>query len=265
VQPADCELCSKALREAGQLVIAGFDLPQPARRYDGDLRSIVLKVLNQRGEILPLEGRSHVSRVAQAKMKAMEARNWKTISLILIAAFVSLLGYVLVMRRTGPDVPQDSVVLQVQKLSQLVTIRYRIQRVVAMTEQKQPLGEESILLMVEGEVQAGVNLQRVSNADLSTSDIGVLTIRLPAPAILNASLDESKTKIWDRHITWWTPWVAPDPSLEHNARMKALGEIREAALEMGILNQAKSNTETALKDLFSALGWKINVEVKGQD
>ena len=195
----------------------------------------------------------------------MTTAKWKMATLVLAVGFVSLLAYALLSRKVGPDVPQDSVVLQVQKLSQLVSVRYRIQRVVGLTEQKEPLGEESILLMVEGEVQGGIDLHRVTPADVATDDTGALTVTLPPPAILNASLDEGKTKIWDRHVTWWTPWVAQDPELEHKARLKALEDIRKAALDMGILDQARSNAQSALRDLFGALGWKVAVKIRGLD
>jgi hypothetical protein len=194
----------------------------------------------------------------------MTPRAWKLISLLLLVAFISLLGYTFVTRRAGPA-SQDAVVMQVQKLSQLVTVRYRIQRVVGLTEQKEPVGEESILLMVEGEVQGGIDLHKVTSSDVTSDEAGTLTLTLPAPAILNAWIDEKKTKVWDRHITWWTPWVAPDPDLEHKARLKALEDIRQAAIDMGILDQARMNTKSALADLFSALGWKINVRIQGQD
>lgn len=169
------------------------------------------------------------------------------------------------MARTSRGFAPDTVITQVQKLSQLVTVRYRIQRVVGMTEEKDPVGEESILLMVEGEVQAGVDLQHVTSADVTSGKHGELTVTLPPPSIVSASLDESKTKVWDRHITWWTPWVPYDPDLEHKARLEAAEDIRKAALEMGILDQAQTNARTALRDLFGTLGWKVNVKVRGFD
>lgn len=195
----------------------------------------------------------------------MTPRAWKLLSLVLLVAFISLLGYTFVARKLVPGASQDSIVLQVQKLSQLATVRYRIQRVVGLTEQKQPVGEESILLMVEGEVQGGIDLHKVTSADVTSDETGELTITLPPAGILNASLDETKTKVWDRHITWWTPWIAPDPDLEHKARLKALDDIRQAALDMGLLDQARSNAQSALRDLFAALGWKVKVKVRSLD
>jgi Protein of unknown function (DUF4230) len=197
--------------------------------------------------------------------KAMNAQRWKIAALILLVAFVSLLVYTFVQNKFAQEIDPGAVVLQVQKLSQLVTVRYRIQRVVTMTEQKEPVGEDSILLMVEGEVQGGVDLHNVTAANVTTDAQGIQTIELPAPAILGASLDEKKTKVWDRHITWWTPWVSYDPDLEHKARLKALDDIRQAALDMGILKQAETNTRSAVQDLFAALGWKVKVKIHGLD
>ena len=195
----------------------------------------------------------------------MTPSKWRIAAICLAACFVSLLAYVLLHARLGQAFAPDSVVIEVQKLSQLVTVRYRIQRVVGMTEQKDPVGEESILLMVEGEVQAGVDLQKVTASDVTAGPGGTLTLTLPAPAILHASLDEAKTKVWDRHITWWTPWVPYNPDLEHQARMRALDDVRKAALDMGVLDQARSNAQSALRDLFAALGWKVEVRVRGLD
>ncbi len=171
----------------------------------------------------------------------------------------------LVIARTPRGFAPDTVITQVQKLSQLVTVRYRIQRVVGMTEPKDPVGEESVLLMVEGEVQAGVDLQHLTPADVTSGKHDALTVILPPPSIVSASLDESKTKVWDKHITWWTPWVPYDPDLEHKARLKAAEDIRKAALEMGILEQARTNARTALQDLLGTLGWKVTVNVRGLD
>ena len=195
----------------------------------------------------------------------MNAQKWKLIAVVALVAFASLLGYSFLQSKLGQSVGPDAVVTQVQKLNQLVTVKYKIERVVSMTEQKDPVGQESILLMVEGDVEGGIDLQKVSAADVATDETGVLTITLPAPAVLHAGLDEKKTQVWDRHVTWWTPWVPADPDLEHKARLKAIDDVRQAALEMGMLDQAKTNAQSALKDLFGALGWKVNVKVRGLD
>jgi hypothetical protein len=153
-----------------------------------------------------------------------------------------------------------AVITQVQKLNQLATVKYSIQRVVGLREPKVPIGEESILLMVQGDVIAGVDLSKLTPQDVKTTGTHSVTIQLPPGRLLNVSLDEKQTKVWDRQITWWTPWVPYDPDLEHKARMEALDDVRKAALQMGILDQAQTNAESSISDLLANL--EISVKFK---
>ena len=155
-------------------------------------------------------------------------------------------------------------VLRIQQLKQLVTVRYSIQRVVGLTEPKEPFGSESILLMVGGEALAGVDLANLTRDDviLSGSNHKAL-IALPPARLFDVYLDEKQMVVWDRHVTWWTPWVPFSPDLEHKARLQALNEIRAAALHTGILDQAQRNAETAIRDFLAALGIQAQFEKHG--
>ena len=110
---------------------------------------------------------------------------------------------------------------QVQRLNELATVKYSIEKVVGMKEPKNPVGEESILLLVRGKVVAGIDLAGLTPGDVTGFDGSGVRIRLMPPRIQQAYLDEKYTKVWDRSITWWTPWVTPDADLEHKARMQA--------------------------------------------
>jgi hypothetical protein len=146
-----------------------------------------------------------------------------------------------------------SVVTEIQRLNQLITVRYSIQRVVGFKERKEPLGEESLLLMVQGEVEAGVDLAHFDSANMHFSDPHSVVVVLPPPQIVNVFLDEKYTKVWDRRITWWTPWVDYNPDLEHKARQQALEDVKTAALGMGILQQAQKNAELAVREFLAPL------------
>ena len=150
-----------------------------------------------------------------------------------------------------------ALVTQVRSLNQLTTVRYTIQRVVGLKELKDPVGEESLLLMVQGEVLAGVDLADLTQSDIKYLSYDTVRIHLPAPKILEAFIDEKNTNVWDRHITWWTPWVPYNPELEHKARLTAIEEIRKAALSGGILGQSRGNTEVAIKGLLTFLGLRV--------
>lgn len=154
-------------------------------------------------------------------------------------------------RTDAIDMP--AMVTSIQKLSELATVKYSIQKVVGIKEQKQPVGTESLLLIVQGRVVAGVDLAGLQQRDVFAAPGGV-EIRLPEAKILHAYLDEKNTQVWDRRVTWWTPWVPFNPDLERQARLQAVEEMRGAALEMGILKEARTNAESAIRNLLQTLG-----------
>lgn len=153
-----------------------------------------------------------------------------------------------------------SVVTQIKQLKELVTVRYSLQQVVGLTEPRGSFGEESILLLVQGEAQAGVDLAALKPDDITPSGNRMITIHLPHAKLFATYIDEKQTKVWDRHITWWTPWIPPDPDLEHKARLKALDDLRSAAVSMGILNQAQKNAESAICDFLKAFKIDVNFQ-----
>ena len=142
-------------------------------------------------------------------------------------------------------------VSQIKQLHELATVRYSVQRVVGLREAKTPFGEESILLMVEGRATAGVDLAELSRDNIHYLTENRVLIDLPPAKMLDVTLDEKQTKVWDRQITWWTPWVPFSPDLEHRARLQAIEDVRKAALQMGILDQAQRNAQTAIRELLA--------------
>lgn len=201
---------------------------------------------------------------------APASTKWKIATFVATLAFLALLVFTFAALHFRSAfglhwLDSNAIITQVKPLKQLVTVRYSIQRVVGLKEPKVPLGEESILLMVEGEALAGVDLEGVTSRDITQSGARTVTITLPHARLFNVFLDEKYTKVWDRQITWWTPWVAPDPDLEHQARLRAIDDVRGAALTMGILDQAQKNAETAIRDLLQGFGWETNFKTKPLD
>jgi hypothetical protein len=80
---------------------------------------------------------------------------------------------------------------------------------------------------------------------------------LPPPKIVHIVIDDKATKVWDRQITWWTPWVPFNPDLERQARLTAREAIEQGAIEMGILEQARRNADTGIRGLLETVGLKV--------
>lgn len=155
---------------------------------------------------------------------------------------------------TTVDMPV--VVQEIQHLNELVTVKYTVQKVVGLEEKKVPLGSEKLLLIVQAEVLAGTDLSRLSARDVKLLARDRIQVKLPAPKIIQIAIDDKQTKVWDRQITWWTPWVPFNPDLERKARLQARDEIQQAAIQMGILDQARQNADTAIRSLLLAFGLK---------
>ncbi|HTB10353.1 MAG TPA: DUF4230 domain-containing protein [Bryobacteraceae bacterium] len=149
-----------------------------------------------------------------------------------------------------------AMVREIQGLSELVSVKYTVQKVVGLEEKKTPLGAEKLLLIVQAEVLAGVDLSKVSPGSLKILAGDNIKVALPAAEIFHIVIDDKETKVWDRQITWWTPWVSPNPDLERQARLAADASVRQAALDMGILDQAQRNAENVIRNLLQTLGAK---------
>lgn len=197
----------------------------------------------------------------------MTGRRKVGISVFVVLLLILVAGSFLVSRFVSRwrvrTLSSPNLVIRIKQLHQLATVRYSIQRVVGLTEPKVPFGEESILLIVQGEAEAGVNLADLRKDDVLLTPDGKALVRLPDAKMFKAYLDEKQIKVWDRHITWWTPWVPYSPDLEHRARLQALEEIRKAALDMGILDQAQTNAESAIRELLAAFQVSVKFEKHG--
>lgn len=150
----------------------------------------------------------------------------------------------------------STVLATVQQLNQLTTVRYTVQRVVTLTEEKHPVGSESILLIVQARVEAGVDLASLGPKDVVTGKDGTVMVSLPPSKILNVAIDENETKVWDRQKTWWTPWVPYSLDLEKRARIMGLDAAKESAIQMGILTASENNAETSVRSLLNLAGLK---------
>ena len=209
------------------------------------------------------EAQSNFTTPVAATLESREPSNivkWKVIALLSLSLLLLGIASAWVYFEGGlrnlalrAGIGAPAVVTQVQQLKQLTTVRYTLQRVVGLNEPREPLGEESILLMVEGQALAGVDLSCLRRNDLSFQGSSRIRINLPRAKLISVYLDEKQTKVWDRRVTWWTPWVAYDPELETKARLEALDDVKGAALKMGILDEAQRNAEAAIHDFFQTL------------
>jgi hypothetical protein len=143
-----------------------------------------------------------------------------------------------------------TLVQKIQTLSQLVTVKYTLEKVVEFDDAKW-YGDSRVLLVAHGVAKAGIDLGQVEPKDI---DISGKTIRmtLPPPRITDVYLDDRQTQVVD-HTTGLLRFY--DKDLEQDARQQAVEELREAASHSGILTDATQRARSELTNLFSQLGF----------
>src|SRR6266513_4413299 len=110
-----------------------------------------------------------------------------------VALFVALLWVPLPLSNAPPRIQNTATMLKrVQTLSDLVTVKYVLEKVVILEDIKW-YGENRVLLIAHGIVKAGVDLQEIKPNDVRMDDKKVI-IRLPQVRITDAYLDEKQTR-----------------------------------------------------------------------
>jgi hypothetical protein len=153
---------------------------------------------------------------------------------------------------SGPRVYSTATVLrQVQTLSQLVTVKYVLEKVVVLEDVKW-FGENRVLLVAHGIVKAGVDFGELRPEDLKVSG-SKISIRLPPAQITDAYLDDQQTRVVERTTGLLRMF---DKDLEQNARQNAVSDIRRAARTAGILKDADERAQAQVKGLFLQMGFE---------
>jgi hypothetical protein len=156
-----------------------------------------------------------------------------------------------------------TIVREVRALSRLETIQYTVEKVITAETGQGALSflfGDRILFVAHGVVIAGVDLGNLEPDDVWVEESGRVYIRLPEPEIFIATLDNENSYVYDRQRGLLT---AGDIDLETTARQVAEEVILEAALEEGILEQARINAENVLYRFLRSLNY-VDIIFVGQ-
>ncbi len=165
-----------------------------------------------------------------------------------------------------PTVYPDSitVVRQIQTLARLETAQYTLEKVIRAEVGQGALGPlfgDQLLFVAHGEVIAGVDLSKLQPGDVIVApDTGRVTIILPAAEVFIVALNNDKSYVYDRQTGLLTKG---DVNLETLARQAAEDEIRQGAIEDGILKLAQSNAANFVEKFLWTLRFREVTEVQG--
>ncbi len=165
---------------------------------------------------------------------------------------------------TAPRISNTPALLtQIQSLSQLVTVKYVLEKVVIVEDESHwyelQFGENRLLMVAHGIVKAGVDLSELQPGDVKTSGKKII-LKLPPPRITDTYLDDNLTQVVDRKTGLLRSF---DKDLEQSARRQAVQDINRAARNNGILKDADERARTQLTNFFRLLGYE-EVEIRAR-
>ncbi len=163
--------------------------------------------------------------------------------------------------QTSINVSQPTVVRQIQQLQRLETVTYTMDKIIS-GERDNPylpkfLAGDRLLLVVHGDVVAGVDLAKVQPADVVVHN-GSITFHVPQAEIFSTRIDNSKTRVYSRDTGLFT---SPDPNLESEVREEAERQLQEAASQDGILKSADQNARSTMASMLKGFGF-TQVEIQ---
>jgi len=159
-------------------------------------------------------------------------------------------------RSTQVDVSQPTVVNKIQQLQRLETVVYTMDKVVSGEKENAILPNflagDRLLMVVHGEVVAGVDFSGLKSGDVAVEEKKVV-LRLPSAQVFSTRIDNARTKVYSRQTGLLVP---VDPDLETQVRQEAERQLQQAAMVDGILKTANTNARATLTSLLQGLGFE---------
>jgi len=154
------------------------------------------------------------------------------------------------------NVNQPTVVRQIQQLQRLETVSYTMDKIISGERNNAYLPKflagDRLLLVVHGDVIAGVDLGKVQPADVSVRG-RTISLRIPAAEIFTTRIDNTRTRVYSRDTGLFS---TADPNLESEVREEAERQLQQAALQDGVLKTADQNARTTLSRMLTGLGFE---------
>jgi hypothetical protein len=143
----------------------------------------------------------------------------------------------------------------------LISIESTLQTVVEATREGGLLGDDRVILLAVGNVEAGVDLTKIQDADVVVDGTSVSVV-LPPAEITSVELLPNETQIYNsqRRLIF-----SEAEGLEVEALNQARSQIETWAIERGhILTQAESLAKSQLEAFLRQLGFE-EIEITFQD
>ncbi|WP_266363326.1 DUF4230 domain-containing protein [Tellurirhabdus rosea] len=169
----------------------------------------------------------------------------------LIALWEQLRSGSFFRRFTRSEETVHSIVLQeVTALGKLELVRYRFKDVVEHEQMRQWLPNPRAVLIVEGEAVGCLDLTQIKAEDVATQG-DTLVVHLPDPELCTYRINHDRSKVYNTEYA-----LFEEAGLVTEAYRQAEVQIRQSALQSGILEQTRENADKILKPFLEKVSGK---------
>ncbi len=155
---------------------------------------------------------------------------------------------------------QALLISRITEMAELVTLKVPVSTVIT-SELSGYVGGVTCVMVVNGEVELGVDLEQARIEDIDPKD-RTATLVLPEPKVRHARLDHERTTVYsvNRQGLWWLV-LGDEPArkLVNKAMKQAQVTVQSAALDLGLVEQARRRAERVLRGAFEVVGWEVEV------
>ena len=149
--------------------------------------------------------------------------------------------------RRGDTSTQSIVLKEITALGKLELVRYTFKDIVEHEQLNTFLPNANAVLIVEGEATGCIDLTKIALTDIVTTDDSVM-VRLPKPELCGWKINHNRSRVYDTRFAF-----LDDAQLVSDAYRQAERQIRQSALNGGILLQTRQNADRMLRPLLSRL------------
>ena len=145
-------------------------------------------------------------------------------------------------------------------MTDLATVEYTVTKVIKANDNKTwfKIGDRKILMSCEAHIKAGIDMSAINKNSFKIAGKNI-EVTLPPPKIISINLPPEGIKTEYEEVS---PFRDKFASADRDAlAVEAEQQIRASVNAMGILEQAKINTSTFIKNFLEGLGYK-NISIK---
>lgn len=144
----------------------------------------------------------------------------------------------------------NMVLKEMATLGKLELSKFAFRDVVEQELVRDFLPNPKAILIVQGEAIGCIDLTKIKESDLASKG-DTLVVHLPEPELCTFKIDHQKTKIYDSEYAFMNEQL-----LYNEAYRRAETQIRQSALNMGILEQTEKNAHLVLKPILESISGK---------